>query len=108
MEYQPPPGSFRGAKAIYCPLDDAHLDRLTLDMAGAAAKRVAERVKTGERVLVTCQQGRNRSGLVMALALYFLTGKPGASIVRQIKSKRHNALTNLEFARFVEALPPAG
>jgi len=59
----------------------------------------------GERVLVTCWQGRNRSALVAALALYLLSGADGGGILRHIQGRRPGALTNPVFAHAVRSLP---
>ena len=72
-----------------------------------AAEIVARRVRSGERVLVTCAMGRNRSGLVSALALHFLTGISGAEAARLVKARRHNALTNRYFMAALFKVPAA-
>ncbi len=48
------------------------------------------------RVLVTCMQGRNRSGLVSALMLIRL-GATADAAIRSIRRARVNALTNEQF-----------
>jgi hypothetical protein len=64
-----------------------------------AGAQVAELVRRGARVLTTCAAGRNRSGLVNAIALYHLYPElSGAEIVRRIQVARPNALTNRYFA----------
>lgn len=66
-----------------------------------AAQRVAQQVKLGKKVLVTCMAGLNRSGMVTAMALHLLTGKSGADCVAHIQSCRDHALFNSTFVRFL-------
>lgn len=64
-----------------------------------AAREVAREVRAGRRVLVTCAQGRNRSGVVAGLALVEL-GVPGpdaAALIRRLRG----GLTNPYFLRIV-------
>ncbi len=103
-ESQPSAHRFPGIKVIYAPMhDSAHVPA---DVAGPAAERVARYVRRGKRVLVCCAMGWNRSGLVTALALWILTGVSGAECVKQVQSRRENALGNEQFRQYVEALPP--
>jgi len=103
-EFQPEMHHFPGVEVIYAPNDDRSDTPPTKEqLLGAlrAARVVTERVKASKRVLVTCMQGRNRSGLVSALSLYLLGVKPSEA-VNIIKNKRQrHALSN---PRFVEAL----
>ncbi len=87
------------------PFDDADLTDVHLQNAMAMARRVAERVSQGKNVLVTCFAGRNRSGLVVALALHMLTGRSGDDIVERIRQKRGvDALTNKDFEAAIRKL----
>ena len=62
------------------------------------AQRVARRVRRGRGVLVTCAQGRNRSGLVSCITLHLLTGMRGAEAVAHVKRMRGRlACTNPQF-----------
>jgi protein-tyrosine phosphatase len=102
-EYQPKLAEFPGVKAvIHAPFDDA--ERLTSDevrTAFDAARVVAHEHRRGRRVLVTCAQGRNRSGLVVALALRCLGRKPREA-VSLVRRARLNALTNTTFVNIIE------
>ena len=69
-----------------------------------SAEEVAKRVRAGERVLVTCAMGINRSGLVCALSLHMLMGWSGARCVRYIQSKRPIALKNPIFVGLLEGI----
>lgn len=99
-EYQPDASLFPGLDVIHCPIDDTiePLDRRSIGLVNRAAGLVAAHLNAGRRVLVTCMQGRNRSGLVSGLALHMLTGMPGAECVRVVRKGRANALTNPAFA----------
>jgi protein-tyrosine phosphatase len=62
---------------VHFPIDDADtVDPKTREVA----KLVADLVRGGNRVLVHCVQGLNRSGLVVARALMFLGHSAGEAI----------------------------
>src|SRR5690242_18888807 len=68
-------GEEDGLVTLRCPLFDhsgAALSRRDWVHALRTGQRVAEFVAGGERVLVTCAEGRNRSGLISAIALHEL------------------------------------
>lgn len=100
-EYQPDMPGFR---VLHVPLDDgpppSHADRVRIR---GAARRVADHVRAGDRVLVTCWQGRNRSGVIAGLALRDL-GVPGAHAADRIQRAR-NGLTNPHFRAMVVGSP---
>lgn len=98
-EYQPPDSSFPGVKVIRCPIDDAELTPLEATQVRQASRLVAGELARGRRVLVTCQMGRNRSGLVLARALMKVSGAPASVVVPHIQYLRRNALTNRSFVR---------
>lgn len=106
-EYQPPVDRFVGLEdVIYAPNDDgwrpfSPLQKVTAQIAAA---RVADYVRKGKNVLVTCMQGRNRSGLVSALALHNLYGWGGTRCVDYVQSRRMNALTNDEFVNYLRTI----
>lgn len=106
-EYQPPAASFPGVEVIHAGFDDSGqpMKADEFRLASAASAVVADRVRAGYRVLVTCWQGRNRSGLVTALALHRLTGAPGKECMRTVQERRPQALTNRYFQRALEKLP---
>ena len=105
-ELQPPAERYPGVKVIHAPNDDhpdyGSLDREKLRVAIRAAKKAVEALKDGERVLVTCAAGANRSGLVSGLMLHFLYGWSGRKAVDMIRRKRkvkggYQPLSNEEF-----------
>jgi len=74
---------------------------VVLELAHAAA----EAVRAGKPVCINCQMGWNRSGLIMGVAVWLLTGKPGGDVVDAIMTARPEALVNGIFRRFIASLP---
>lgn len=109
-EYQPPLRDFPGlSSVIHAPFDDDVLDEETIDMAVSSAMDVHDHVLDGERVLVTCMAGRNRSGLVCAIALHLLTCCDPRDAALHVKRNRvgsdgGEALTNPHFIEFLKTL----
>lgn len=100
---------YEGLEVILAPGDDDRRpERLARDIDGwkSAAAQVAEHVMAGKKVLVTCMQGLNRSGIVTALALRELTGMSGTEIVRHIQERRERALFNTTFVAYIVASFP--
>jgi hypothetical protein len=73
---------------------------------GRLVDDVVSAVRAGRRVLVACAGGRNRSGLVVGLAVRELLGCSGAQALNWVQSRRENALNNATFARHLAGLPP--
>jgi hypothetical protein len=106
-ELQPRPlDRAHAVEAVACPLDDARPTIQELELAARTARKVARRVGSGEAVLVTCRQGRNRSGLVVAMALHVLYGWGGRRAVKRVQDKRANALSNPYFTAALATLRP--
>jgi protein-tyrosine phosphatase len=96
-EYQP---HLPGYHVMHVPLDDGPPpSAATLARIRVAAHEVARRVRIGHRVLVTCWQGRNRSGVIAGLALREL-GVPGNRAANRIRRLR-DGLTNPHFYAIV-------
>lgn len=109
QEWQPAAHQFQGVRVIYAPNDDDPTrmpTREELLIAVRAARDVAQAVRDGQKVLVTCWQGWNRSGLVSALALYLLTGSSGVECRLQVQLRRDHALVNRGFQRALDSLSP--
>jgi hypothetical protein len=105
-EFQPRK-CFGHVRVLHAGFADGPLDGRTLHVARNAAEEVARRWMRGERVLVTCALGRNRSGFVCALALMLLFGMSGREALHHVRSQRMGALTNPDFARFLASLRSA-
>lgn len=107
-EYQPAGTVFPGLTVIHAPNDDhCFVTKEDLRLAVNAASRVAEHLKAGQKILITCLAGINRSGLVAALTIHKALGYSGRSCIDLVRAKRRLAdgddvaLTN---TFFVEAL----
>jgi len=99
-EIKAPPGG------IHLKLEDVRTDWRNWpefqDEVLDVADEVAREVEAGGKVLVVCNMGLNRSGLVVGLALRFL-GMPADKVVDYIRDKRSSdALSNSTFADMVE------
>lgn len=109
-ELQDPASDYPGVELLYAPNSDDYVCKIPRDLlkiAVDAGKTVAQAVKDGRKVLVTCAAGINRSGLVSALALHFLYGWPGTECIKQVKAKRVNQaydMVALDNPRFREVL----
>lgn len=93
-------------KVLYAPNDDSEnpLTRAQLTIAIGASRVVAKSFREGKKVLVSCMQGRNRSGLVTALALHRLYGMAGERCRGYIRARIPHALTNPSFNKFLDSL----
>jgi len=94
-EHQPNAAAYPGVEVLRVRLDDGRFRPGDKRNASMVAREVARRVRRGKSCLVTCAAGRNRSGLVVALAMHLLdqSVSPDAIIAR-IKARRADALTN--------------
>ncbi len=95
---------YEGLEVILAPGDDDPRPRQLarfIDGWKDAGHQVAEHVKNGRMVLVTCMAGLNRSGIVTSIALRELTGWKGEKIVSHVQSCRPNALCNATFAQYI-------
>ena len=76
---------------------DASITDIDLDRLRQAVDFGYDRWKQGDRVLVRCQAGLNRSGLVLALILIKDGLKPAEAIARIRDNRGEDALFNREF-----------
>lgn len=93
-EYQPAADDFPGVTVVHMPIADAAIDRETWQRVVATAVEVSQIRARGGRVLVTCQMGLNRSGLVSALSLILLDGFSPARAIARVRQARPGALFN--------------
>jgi hypothetical protein len=94
----------RTAMELPCdyPMDDAELTPEILKQAEAAAISVRRHLAEGRRVLVTCNAGKNRSGLVCGLVLRDHFGLSGLDALHAVRTARGpNALCNRSFAQYL-------
>jgi protein-tyrosine phosphatase len=104
--HQPDRRAFpRTMRVVYAPMDDATLSQHDAYVAEVASAIAARELARGRRVLVTCQAGWNRSGLVSALTLTKLYGWPGKYAVDRVKAARENALQNQSFVDYLSQIP---
>lgn len=66
-------------------------------------QRLAAHIRAGDRVLITCAEGYNRSALLAARTLWELKGWAGITIVAAIKERRPSALFNMGFREWIES-----
>lgn len=104
-EYQPPAESFPGSEVLHVPLDDDPNRNMREDEIAAALKagsRVARRLRSGRRVLVTCAMGWNRSALIAAIAMHAFYGMGADEIIKRLRSARGAwSLSNPNFEKLV-------
>jgi protein-tyrosine phosphatase len=103
-ELQPERVAFHGL-LIRCPIPDDALNQVELTRVLLASMAVANSIARGDRVLVTCAQGLNRSALVAALALHRLTRMSSRELIVHMRLRRHpNALFNPHFQEILHRL----
>jgi hypothetical protein len=109
QEYQPPARSFPGVDVIHAPNDDTTFENGgDVKAALVASKKVKNALTRGEKVLVTCWAGLNRSGIITALAHARMTVYTGPEIVKRLRAARGPfALSNEDFRNyFLEVTKP--
>jgi protein-tyrosine phosphatase len=89
-----------GVKEYRYGFPDGELSSKIIQEVVAAAHWAYEQWKKGETVLVRCQAGANRSGLVMALVL-MRNGLTNLEAIEVICSKRSFALSNKHFVKWL-------
>lgn len=98
-EYQP--ANIFGISTIYAPLNDdgTPITKEECKLAFLASAEVTKRLKNGQRVLTTCWQGFNRSGLINGLTLiqFGFTYDKTLELIKRVRG--NNALSNPYFRR---------
>lgn len=108
QEVQPTRVAFHGL-VIRAPIPDSTLTNAELTRSLLASKAVADGLVRGQRVLVTCAQGRNRSALIACLALARLTRMSAEDLIQHIRARRHpEALSNPYFRHILQTLVGEG
>lgn len=107
-EVQPPELAFHG-RVMRCPLPDGPLGVTELRRAVAMSSTVARELAQRHTVLVTCNQGRNRSALVAALALGQVTRLSADDLIHLIREKRSRyCLSNPHFRAILQRIVGPG
>lgn len=99
-EYQPEANNWPNLTVIHAPNDDDFSRPPTRDelrLALRAARQAVPILEGGGKVLSTCWQGWNRSGLVSALILHLWLGVSGERAIRMVQRGRRGALRNPGF-----------
>ncbi len=104
-EYQLDETFFPGVEVLHAPMNDdgTPMSNTERQIAVATAGKVINRLSRGQRVLVTCRQGRNRSGLVACLAMSIGPPSlhPSDAINRLRMIRGHHAMVNKDFQVFL-------
>jgi hypothetical protein len=114
IEHQPSTEHFPGVLVARAALidDGTPVTSSQWEQALGLSGHLARAVASGKCVLVTCAQGRNRSGLITALVLARVTGCDGRAATRAVQERRISpfgpALTNTEYCRALARVPARG
>ena len=105
IEYQLPNDCFPGVEVLNAPMNDngSPMTISEMQIAVQTAGKVIRRLMDGRRVLVTCRQGRNRSGIITALSLCMGLPKmsPSQAINRIRQARGQGAMVNKYFVKFL-------
>jgi protein-tyrosine phosphatase len=109
-EYQPTASDleFGNIEVLGVPLGDVNKPQDPRDVARvmAVSKLVAERLREGKNVAVTCQVGLNRSCLIAGMAMRMI-GVTADRTIRNLRAARgENGLCNETFERMVRNTIP--
>lgn len=84
--------------------DEPKLTIKEKDKLSRASKRVVKLLKNGFKVLITCNAGLNRSGLMTAMVVRELYKVNGLVASRLIQRARRGTLQNTTYRQYVEGL----
>ena len=93
--------AFGGVQEFRYAVPDASIAELDLERLRDAVEFAHARWKAGDRVLIRCQAGLNRSGLVTALVLIKEGNTPQAAIDLIRVKRDRDALCNADFAEWL-------
>ena len=93
--------AFGGVQEFRYAVPDAEMANISLDRLRDAVEFAHARWKAGDRVLIRCQAGLNRSGLVTALVLIKEGHDPKAAIDLLRTKRDRDALCNADFAEWL-------
>ena len=104
-EWQPPSFTYPNVAVLHVPLADDPSRPMPTAQAGSAisaARTVARYLRAGQRVLVTCHLGLNRSSLIAGLAMRLAYGTKVDNVITTIREARGpQALRNPHFVRLL-------
>lgn len=104
-EIQPRIAPPAGRRVVRLPFDDdiyQPIPREVSDIFHTSAKTLAAHLRQDARMLVTCAQGRNRSGLITALILMYAFGTQPREAISIIRNKRsRDSLANPMFEQYL-------
>jgi protein-tyrosine phosphatase len=83
---------------------DSGISHIDMEALHRAASFAVDQVRNGNKVLIRCQAGLNRSGLTAALALIQMGYKPDEAIDLLRAKRSHYVLINKEFENFLLGL----
>ena len=86
----------------YYSIPDNKLSEHDAKALNKIAKKLASYILNGEIVLVHCNAGRNRSGLLNAMIIVNLIECTGSEAIEIVRNERPNALANDNFVLFLE------
>jgi len=89
-----------GVKELRYGFEDGPLDRAEVPRILEVADWAFENWQKGEKVLIRCQAGANRSGLITAIVL-MKDGMSAAKAIEMIRAKRKFGLSNSDFVKFL-------
>ena len=87
---------------IHWPIEDGDLPQASL--LGLIVEQISAGIRKGHTVLIHCQEGRNRSGLIAGLVLRNLYHISGREALTHIREKQIGAVSNKTFANYLENL----
>ena len=76
------------------------------DVLHQTAYALASYLAAGNKVLTTCAQGRNRSGILSALTMMYCYRMPANDAIKIIQRKRKWALVNTMFTQWLQTTQP--
>lgn len=89
---------------IHLPVPDGVLDEKARRRFMLAADVALARVQSGSPVIVHCNAGRNRAGLLSALVLRQLLNVSGEEAMAMVRSVRPRAIANPRFEKWLKSL----
>lgn len=107
VEYQPDRVYYPGLVILRAHLDDdgTPMTEAEWQAAKRVSQVVAELVRSGRKVYVSCHMGLNRSGLVSALTIHRLVGMSGRRASLLVQERRPGALSNAYFRAALDSIP---